>query len=365
MTVGDVRTVARIRERQQAKREFEAAKSEGKSASLLEQSRPNVFSMQVANIMPGDTISVELRYTELLVPTDGVYEFVYPTVVGPRYSETREGQGSPGDEFVKAPYTHQGEAPRSEFHLAGLVSTGVPLQELASPTHRVTVRSGDAGRADLVLADSELFGGNRDFILRYRLAGAAIASGLLLYRGRDENFFLLMAEPPQAVEPSADSATRVHLRVDVSGSMFGFPLDTAKQLMRELANVLRPSDVVQRRGLCDGSDIFSPSSFRRPGQRRSRAAASSGPEERRRRHATPQRSERAVGLPRQAATSRSVVLVTDGYIDAEADVFDYVRGQLETTQRLRVRYRLQRQPVPDRGRRSRGTRRAVHRDGSR
>src|SRR5262245_31977564 len=166
MTVGDVRTVAKIRERQQAAREFEAAKSEGKSASLLEQSRPNVFSMQVANIMPGDTISVELQYTELLVPTDGVYEFVYPTVVGPRYSETRENQTSAGDEFVKAPYTHEGEAPLSEFHLAGVVSTGVPLQELASPTHRVTVRSGEAGRADVALADSERFGGNRDFILR-------------------------------------------------------------------------------------------------------------------------------------------------------------------------------------------------------
>ena len=157
MTVGNVRTVATIKERQQAAREFEAAKREGKSASLLEQSRPNVFSMKVANVLPGDSIAVELRYTELLVPTDGVYEFVYPTVVGPRYSEKRASQASPGDEFVKAPYTRQGEAPRSEFHLAGVVSTGVPLQELASASHQVVVRSSNAGRADIVLADSERF----------------------------------------------------------------------------------------------------------------------------------------------------------------------------------------------------------------
>ena len=56
------------------------------SASLLEEQRPNVFQMNVANILPGDTITVELKYTELLIPEDGVYEFVYPTVVGPRYS---------------------------------------------------------------------------------------------------------------------------------------------------------------------------------------------------------------------------------------------------------------------------------------
>ena len=172
MTVGDVRTVARIKEREQAAREFEAAKREGKSASLLEQSRPNVFSMKVANVLPGDTIAVELKYTELLVPTDGVYEFVYPTVVGPRYSEKRESQASPEDAFVKAPYTRQGEAPRSEFHLVG---RGVDRRAAAGA--RVAVASAGRpldrpGRAEMALADSERFSGNRDFILRYRLAGA-------------------------------------------------------------------------------------------------------------------------------------------------------------------------------------------------
>src|SRR3954465_13080032 len=141
MTVGDVRTVAKIRERKQAAREFEAAKTAGKSASLLEESRPNVFTMKIANVLPGDTIAVELKYTELLVPTDGVYEFVYPTVVGPRYSEKSVREASPADAVVGTPYTHQDAAPLSDFHLAGIVSTGVPLRAIASPTHQMTVRS--------------------------------------------------------------------------------------------------------------------------------------------------------------------------------------------------------------------------------
>jgi Ca-activated chloride channel family protein len=61
MTVDEVRIVARIRERKKAAQEFEAAKREGKSASLLEESRPNVFTMKVANVLPGDTIEVELK----------------------------------------------------------------------------------------------------------------------------------------------------------------------------------------------------------------------------------------------------------------------------------------------------------------
>ena len=176
MTVGDVRIVARIKEREQAKQEFESAKREGKSASLLEQSRPNVFTMNVANVLPGDTISVELKYTELLAPTDGIYEFMYPTVVGPRYSSTRESAATDADAFVKSPYRHEGVATPSGFHLAGQLSTGVPIQDLTSPSHHITVEASQTGRAAFTLTDEQA-ANNRDFILRYRLTGQTIAPG--------------------------------------------------------------------------------------------------------------------------------------------------------------------------------------------
>ena len=86
MSIGERVRLAKIQERQAAQATYQAAKAEGKSAALLEQQRPNVLQMQVANILPGDEIKVELSYTELLVPTDGTYTFSYPTVVGPRYS---------------------------------------------------------------------------------------------------------------------------------------------------------------------------------------------------------------------------------------------------------------------------------------
>ncbi|HEY0729836.1 MAG TPA: VIT domain-containing protein, partial [Pyrinomonadaceae bacterium] len=76
MQLGNEIIVAKIKEREQAKKEFEQAKEEGKSASLLEQQRPNVFSMSLANIMPQEQVEIELRYTELLIPPDNGYEFV-------------------------------------------------------------------------------------------------------------------------------------------------------------------------------------------------------------------------------------------------------------------------------------------------
>jgi Ca-activated chloride channel family protein len=329
MTVGDRRIVARIRQREEARAEFETAKSEGKSASLLEESRPNVFTMNVANVLPGDTIAVELKYTELLVPTDGTYEFVYPTVVGPRYSAKRERQASQGDAFVKAPYTHEGEPPRSEFHLTGVVSTGMPIQELASPSHQLVAHASGQGRAEIALAESERFSGNRDFILRYRLAGRTIGSGLLLYEGRDENFFLLMAEPPQAVAADEVPPREYIFVVDVSGSMNGFPLDTAKKLMSDLVNVLRPTDTFNVIVFADGSEAFSRVSVPATRPNLTRALRFIGAKNGGGGTRLLDALARAVTVPRQPAVSRSIVLLTDGYIEADRDVLDFVRGQLD------------------------------------
>jgi Ca-activated chloride channel family protein len=329
MTIGEVRIVAKIKEREQAKTEFETAKKEGKSASLLEQSRPNVFTMNVANVLPGDTILVELKYTELLVPTDNVYEFVYPTVVGPRYSETRQSTAQPSDQFVKTAYTRQGVLPKSEFHLAGVISTGVPFQELVSPTHQMTVRTNGPGRADLQLADSERLGGNRDFILRYRLSGQKIGAGLLLYQGRDENFFLLMAEPPQAVTRDEIPPRDYVFVVDVSGSMYGFPLDTAKKLLSDLARVLRPTDTFNILVFESGFEVFSPVSVPATNANLARGLQFIGAKNGGGGTRLLQGLQQAVALPREPGLSRSIVLLTDGYISAEADVFDYVRENLD------------------------------------
>lgn len=331
MTIGNTRIVATIREREKAKQAFASAKREGKSASLLEESRPNVFTMNVANVLPGDTISVELKYTELLVPTDGVYEFVYPTVVGPRYSSKTEAEASDEDSFVKTPYTHAGDPPKSAFQLTGRLSTGVPIQELVSPSHQIVARSAAPGRADFSIADSEQPPNNRDFILRYRLAGRQIASGLLLYQGEDENFFLLMAQPPQVVAANEIPAREYIFVLDVSGSMNGFPLDTAKTLMRDLVKVLRPTDTFNIVVFASGSQTLARASIPATVLNVENALDFIGPKTGSGGTELLAAVKRALAIPRQPGASRTIVLLTDGYIEAEKSVFDYVRDHLDET----------------------------------
>ena len=202
MTIGERVIEAVIQEREQARRDYEKAKQEGKSASLLEQMRPNVFQMNVANILPGDVIKVEMSYTELLVPEKGVYEFVYPTVVGPRYSNKSESEATPSDQWVANPYTTEGKKPLNTFGIHVNLNTGMPVKDVTCSTHETDIAYTGANNATIYLKKGNDYEGNRDFILKYRLKGNQIQSGMILYEGKDENFFLAMVQPPQRITPN-------------------------------------------------------------------------------------------------------------------------------------------------------------------
>jgi len=327
MQIGDEIIVAKIKEREQAKKDFEQAKEEGKSASLLEQQRPNVFSMSLANLMPQEQVEIELRYTELLVPTDSVYEVVFPTVVGPRYASPQD-KTKKEDGFVETPYQRGGEQPASALHISTRIAAGVPIYDLSCPSHQILPQWQSQNVAQLTLDDSNPFQGNRDFVLRYRLAGDQIASGLLLFQGADENFFLYMAQPPKRVAADAIPAREYIFVVDVSGSMEGFPLNTSKRLLKDLIGKLRPTDLFNVVLFAGDSTVLSPESLQANQQNIDRAIhlleqqrGSGGTE------LLPAIQE-AMSMPRQDGISRSIVLVTDGYVSGEQGVFEHIRANL-------------------------------------
>ncbi|HBD08896.1 MAG TPA: trypsin [Syntrophobacteraceae bacterium] len=331
MVIGDRMVTAKIKERTAAKQEFESAKREGKSASLLEQQRPNVFTMNVANIMPKDEVQVELHYTELLVPTEGTYEFVYPTVVGPRYSNQPEAGAAETDQWVKSPYLKEGNLPPTGFQIAATLAAGLPIQEVTCPSHTVDVQWDSQSSAKVSLAPTGEFAGNRDFILKYRLAGKTIQSGLLLHEGEKENFFLLMVQPPERVKP-ADIPPREYIFIlDVSGSMHGFPLDTAKVLIKDLLSHLQERDTFNVILFSGTSSVLAPKSLAATGenvgtaiQHIDRQKGGGGTE-------LAAALTSALSLPRDEAVSRSVVVITDGYIAAEREAFHLIQNNLNRT----------------------------------
>ena len=327
MTVGEEVIEARIKARQEARQTFKKAKAAGKSASLLEQQRPNVFSMHVANVMPGETIAIDLRYSELLVPEEGLYQFVYPTVVGPRYSTIPEKGADDHHRWLQNPYLTEDQDPTSTFDIQVSLAGGLPIGQVACATHATDVAWDGPSKAQISLAANETHGGNRDFILDYRLSGDQIQTGLMTYEGDAENVFMLMVQPPQRVTPDAIPPREYIFVLDVSGSMHGFPLDTAKVLIKDLLAGLRPEDRFNVILFAGAARLLAPRSIAAdPAQ--IQAAVNfvddqdgGGGTELDRALTT------GLNLPHDEGYARTMVVVTDGYIAAEKAVFSRIADQ--------------------------------------
>lgn len=379
MEIGSHRVTATIKEKEEAKEEYEEAKEEGKSASLLEQRRPNVFTMDVANVMPGDTARIELHYTELVATTEGVCEFVFPTVVGPRYitpedadspvadaavpdremdgdaadggsdSDTSVSNDSDADDssaadedaadspdgesrdsWAASPYLPEGVLPDSEYHITVNLSTGVPIADIDCKSHEIKVEQADDSQACITLADPEDYAGNRDFILKYRLTSESVESGLVLTETDSEKYFFLTVQPPERYTPD-DIPPREYIFVlDVSGSMYGYPLDTAKDLIRGLATGLRDMDRFNLVLFSDDTYLLSTKSL--AANSRNVQAAIDLIDEQEGGGGTSMLPalQTAVSVPMKEDIARSVVIITDGYISNEDEIYDLINENMDT-----------------------------------
>jgi Ca-activated chloride channel family protein len=328
MTVGERVIDAEIMERAKAREAFDQARASGRTASLLEQQRPNVFQMHVANILPGDLIRVELKYTEVLEPQEGLYEFVYPAVVGPRYSGTPEAGAPEAARWVHNPYLHAGEPPPYRFGLAVELLSAIPIARLESPSHAVDVEYTGKSQARVRIQDDPR-SGTRDFVLRYGLAGGQIQSGVLLHRGRDANHFLLLMEPPARVAADSVLPREYIFILDVSGSMNGFPLAVSKALMSEVIGALGSRDFMNVLLFAGGSAVLSEAGSL-PATEENKARALSWIRSQRGGGGTELMPalERALRLPRTEGVSRIVVVATDGYVSVEPQAFELIRHRL-------------------------------------
>jgi len=329
MKIGERVIIADIAEKEKAKVIFEKAKQEKKVVSLLEQYRPNVFQTKVANILPGKRIEIEIEFTELLQPEELVYEWVFPTVVGPRYSSSKE-QIKGSEKWVENPYfkTDAGDSLEdfTSFSLEAKVSGSVNFKGFRCKSHKPEIDYKSTNEVVVKIDSSQPgFQADRDFILQYQLAEDKIISGLLAHKGEKENYFLINVQPPKRVKPKHIPGREYIFIVDVSGSMSGFPLDTTKELFSDLANDLRETDKFNILFFAGGSKLLSEESLSATPENIERAirmmdaqSGGGGTE-------LEKALKRALSLDKNHDISRSFVVITDGFISAESSCFDLIR----------------------------------------
>ncbi|MGH7166513.1 MAG: VIT and vWA domain-containing protein [Nitrospiraceae bacterium] len=255
LTVGDRIVKAKIKRREEAQAMYEAARTAGHVAGLLDQERPNIFTQSVANIMPGENVTITISYAETLTYEDGSYELVFPMVVGPRYipGQPTGNQGGgwapdtdrvPDASRITPPVVKEGTRAGHDISLEVVLDAGVPIESLASPSHAISVERPGADRAVVRLQNKAVIP-NKDFILTYDVAGRKIEDAVLTHRnGQHGNagFFTLILQPPDRVSPAEVMPKELVFVLDTSGSMSGVPIEKAKETMKLALEGLYPQD---------------------------------------------------------------------------------------------------------------------------
>jgi Ca-activated chloride channel family protein len=359
MEVGEEVVAAKIREREEARQTFEQGKREGKAAALLEQHRPNMFTQEVANLMPGEPIKVTLKYTQTVPRIEGGYELVVPLVVGPRYipadrtSRPQVAVLAPASVLRDiAPADQANPSPASGVWQLGPVpdypdvvgltipatidadrvsirinlASGMPIANVTSATHALAT-AGDAKSKTITLAGGRTVD-NRDFILRYTLSGSAPQAGLLAHRDARGGTFSLLIEPPQAPADADISPREMVFVLDTSGSMAGLPIEASKTFMRHALQALRPADYFRiirfsssASELASGPIPATPSNIRAGTAYVQSLYADGGTE-------VLAGLRQAYGVAQSPGTLRIVVFLSDGYVGNEPEILRLVSASV-------------------------------------
>lgn len=372
MRVGNREIQAVIKERGEARKIYEAARTAGHTAALLDQERPNIFTQSVANIPPNSKVEVTLSVIELLKYEAGTYEFAFPLVVGPRYipgaptSSAQPSGASPGVQDValktdasdgqergtmqdtdKVPDASKISPPVAGVHTADAhaghdvsiavnLTAGLYVTDVESTSHKISSERTGPDSFHVQLADDSVLP-NKDFILKYKVAGPGIGDAILTHAEQGGGYFTLILQPPEKV-PDNDVVPREMIFVlDTSGSMWGFPLEMAKKTIARALDNLRPEETFNLITFSGDTRILFPQAVSPTPENIAAAkqvlagAYGSGGTEMMKAIRTALGDDAGAGKPVTSATPplRVVCFMTDGYVGDDAEIVAAVQKHPE------------------------------------
>lgn len=314
-----------VRERAQAKRLYEAAKSSGQTAALLEQERPNLFTQSVANIPPGETVFVHIRYVHELGYDAGRYRFVFPMTVGPRFNPPSVADAG----RVSPPMLEPGERGGHDISVTVRIAGGLPLTGLKSLSHELAVERAP-GATTVRLKDFDVIP-NKDLMLEWGLAAAKPELSVLSHAGPSSGTVMLLLQPQAKPRPEEVTPKEMVFVVDTSGSMSGEPLAKVKEAMRRAIKGMNPGDSFQIIRFDQAASSFRPlpvantTANVRDGLSYLNGFDGAGGTN------MIEGIKAALDFPRDPARRRVVLFMTDGYIGNETEILGAVRARLGET----------------------------------
>ncbi len=314
-----------VHERDNARKIYETAKSSGQTAALLEQERPNLFTQSVANIPPGETVFVHIRYAHELAYDGGRYRFVFPMTVGPRYNPPSVTDAH----RITSPVFKPGERGGHDVAVTVRIKGGLPVTGLKSLSHELVVKR-STGTTTVSLKEFDVIP-NKDLMLEWGLAAFKPEVSVLSHKSSSTGTVMLTLQPQ--ARPKAEEITPKEMVfvVDTSGSMGGEPLSKVKEAMRRAIKGMNPDDSFQIIRFDQTSSSFRPAPVANtPANVRDGLSYLNGFDGAGGTNMI-EGIKAALDFPRDPKRRRIVLFMTDGYIGNETEIFEEVRKRLGET----------------------------------
>ena len=343
LLVGGRVIVGEIRERQEAKRTYENAKAAGQRAALVEQERPNMFTASVANIGPGERITVEIRYHQTLRYDDGAFRLRFPLVVGPRYipgTEPKIGLVNavvitapprvPDAERITPPIRRPSQGKGNPVQMRIELNPGFQVAEITSPYHAIKT-TGSTEEGFTITLDGDAVPADRDFELVWKpRPGDTPVAAVFTEEEGDGTYLLMMVTPPETEGAPKDQGLprEVIFIIDTSGSMAGTSMKQAKLALGMAIKRLHPRDrfnIIEFNSVT--SSLFTapkaadPSTVRRALAYTAHLNAEGGTK-------MLPALRKALDGKQDANRIRQVVFITDGDVGNESELFREVTANL-------------------------------------
>ena len=346
MHIGELIIEGEIREKEQAKKDYEAAKTAGRKTSLVEQQRANLFTTSVANIGPGETMTIEIEYLETLRYDEESFSLRFPLTLTPRYIAGtplpgRKGNGwspdttsVPDASLITPPVVTRSRDHKISFEAT--IDAGVPLEFIASRYHPIDVND-ESGRYEIRLAEAST-PMDHDLELTWRpVADKAPRATVFTETKEGQPHLLVMLLPPnEASAPTTEIPRELIFVIDTSGSMYGTSLSQATSALTLALDGLHPTDrfnVIQFNSVTSAlfrSSVDATTNNLGVAKRYVQGLKANGGTEMR-----PAISQ-ALNYPRSESHLRQVIFITDGSVGNEHDLFRLIERDLRDTRLFTV-----------------------------
>jgi len=234
ITLGDKTLQGQVVEKKQAEERYEEAITDGDSAIMLQETQPGLFTMNVGNIMAGETILIKYHYGMLHSYRGKSLRFMLPTTVAPRYGNPVQGGLEPHQVPEHTLSSGYG------FSLNVTINGLLVGSDIVCPTHKVIVNS-DNNEVNVTLAN-EVSSMDRDFVLNFNNIPNQISTAQI---EKDHNGYVALASFHCNFELNEDTSPRSYkIVVDCSGSMTGDSMNQAKMALFRILDSMRDGDFI-------------------------------------------------------------------------------------------------------------------------